>query len=127
MGVTQSLFSTGRGFMRKTAFAILIALFLTLTPSISGARESKHHFGQCRQLTKQLEHYSGVAEMARQRNNASWERATEAQMTRLSNRRYRLCPQWGLETRAQQVMAQARQIVKSAAKAAAKYFSGGLY
>ena len=125
MGETQSLFSTGRGFMRKITLAILIALFLT--PSIAGARESKHHFGQCRQLTKQLQHYSGIADMARQRNNASWERATEAQMTRLSNRRYRLCPQWGLETRAAQVMAQAREIVKSAAKAAAKYFSGGLY
>jgi hypothetical protein len=111
--------------MRKFTLAILIALFLT--PSISIARESKHHFGQCRQLTKQLENYSGVADMARRRNNASWERATEAQMTRLSNRRHRLCPQWGLESRAQQVMAQAREIVKSAAKAAAKYFSGGIY
>jgi len=111
--------------MRKLTLAILIALFLT--PCISSARETKHHFGQCRQLTKQLDHYTGVADMARQRNNASWERATVAQMNRLTNRRLRLCPEWGLDTRAKQVMAQAREIVKAAAQAAIKYFTMGLY
>ncbi len=87
--------------------------------------------GQCRQLTRQIEHYeTRILPLAIERGNRAWERATHEQVERLWNRRADLCPAYGAErTLLAKAADQARRFNKmlaAAGRAAAAFFTGGL-
>ncbi len=47
---------------------------------------------ECRVLAKQIAHFEGVLEMARERDDDLWAQGTERHIARLEARRDRLCP-----------------------------------
>ena len=94
------------------------------------ASESGLYRGECRRLTKQITHFEEtVLPMAIERGNRSWEKATNAQIERLWNRRADLCPEYGAErTFLKKAADQTRRFNKllaQAGRAAAAYFTGG--
>ncbi|HPG26056.1 MAG: hypothetical protein H6748_05865 [Spirochaetaceae bacterium] len=94
------------------------------------AGERGHYRGQCRQLTKQIDHYENtVLPMAYQRRNAAWANATRAQIERLWHRRADLCPAYGKDrTLLRRLAEQTRrfnQMLAAAGRAAAAFFTGG--
>lgn len=111
------------------ALAVLLALpALASTPR---AGETGHYRGQCRRLTKQIDHYENqVLPLAIQRGNRSWERATNQQIERLWHRRADLCPKYGAErsfiAKTQDSIRRFNKLLAAAGRAAAAYFSGGI-
>ncbi|MEM9176594.1 MAG: hypothetical protein AAGC67_15325 [Myxococcota bacterium] len=94
------------------------------------ASESGRYRGECRRLTKQIDHFEGtVLPMAIARGNRGWEQATNAQIERLWHRRADLCPEYGAE---RTLMAKAadqtrrfNKMMASAGRAALAFFTGG--
>jgi len=118
---------------------VLALVLVGLTWSLAGAALASsqdaanrgHYRGECRRLTRQIDHYEGtVLPMAAARGNDAWERATEAQIDRLWNRRADLCPQFRAQrtllAKAAEDARKFKDLVVTAGKAAATYFSGGL-
>lgn len=114
---------------------LLIALILTFAiPSLATtplAGERGNYRGQCRQLTKQINHFEGtILPLAIARGNRGWERATNQQVERLWHRRADLCPAYGAErtfiAKAQDQMRRFNQMVDLAGRAALAFFTGGL-
>jgi hypothetical protein len=86
----------------------------------------------CARLSGQIDHFEGtVLKMAQERDDALWEESTEKHVKHLRARRASLCPQYAEEerilARARAEAERMRQLMVSAAKGAAKYFSGGWY
>jgi hypothetical protein len=75
---------------------------------------------ECRRLTRQIEHYQGVAKLARERGNALWERETRRHVAELEARRIRRCPQFAPKP---SPWARAKEFLAKAASAAASYFT----
>jgi hypothetical protein len=110
-------------------------LAMTLVASDSTAKrlasETGNYRGQCRQLTKQINHYQGtILPLAVSRGNRKWERATVDQVNRLWNRRADLCPEYGSErtliAKARDRIRKFNQMMAMAGRAALAYFTGGL-
>jgi len=83
-------------------------------------------------MTKQIDHYEHtVLTMAKARGNAPWASATQAQISRLKNRRADVCPEYGKErtalAKATAKIRKANMVMAKGAKMAAKYFTGGLW
>jgi hypothetical protein len=113
---------------------LFVALSWTLaTTSLASSPEAGargRYRGECRRLTKQIEHYEGtILPMAIERRNAGWERSTNEQVERLWHRRADLCPAYGAErTMMARAADQARrfnQLLATAGRAVATYFTGG--
>lgn len=112
---------------------VALALVLATASSASSpeAGDRGNYRGQCRRLTKQINHYEyQILPMAIERGNRTWEKATNEQVERLWHRRADLCPAYGKE---RTMMAKAadrarkfNKLLATAARAAATYFSGGL-
>ena len=116
---------------------LLIGLVLTLALAVPAAATTPlagqrgNYRGQCRQLTKQINHFEGtILPMAIARGNRAWERATNQQVERLWHRRADLCPAYGAErTMLAKAAEQIRRINKMlalAGRAALAFFTGGL-
>ena len=116
---------------------ILVGLVATLVLAVPAAAttpragEVGNYRGQCRQLTKQINHFEGtVLPMAIARGNRAWERATNDQVERLWHRRADLCPAYGAErtmiARAMDQMRRFNKMVDVASRAAVAFFTGGL-
>jgi len=110
---------------------LLAWLASTASATTPDAGERGNYRGQCRKLTRQIDHYENtVLPMAIARGNRGWEQATNDQVERLWNRRADLCPAYGAQrSMLQKAADQARRFNKllaSAARAAAAYFTGGL-
>jgi len=116
---------------------ILVGLVLALafaTPaSASTPRASLHgkYRGECRKLTKQINHFEGtILPLAISRGNRAWERATNAHVERLWHRRADLCPAYGAErtmiARARDQIRRFNKMVDLAGRAALAFFTGGL-
>ena len=112
-----------------------IALTLTLIVPASSANprasQTGNYRGQCRQLTKQINHYeNSILPLAIARGNRKWERATSQQVERLWHRRADLCPAYGAErtflVRARDQIRQFNKMVDVASRAAVAFFTGGL-
>lgn len=91
---------------------------------------SKGNRGDCRRMTKQIDHYEHVVlAMAKQRGNKAWQASMEAHLSELKNRRADRCPEWNeqrkLLVRARNQARQMQKLIAMAGKAAAKYFTGG--
>ena len=86
----------------------------------------------CNRLTHQIDHFEGrVLKMAQERDDAAWEKSTRDHVEGLKTRRADKCPKYAEERR---ILARAkaraelmRKMVVTAAKGAAKYFSGGWF
>jgi predicted PurR-regulated permease PerM len=102
---------------------VLLAALAVLVPGL--ALGANPHANECRRMTRQINHYDDVLQLARGRQNELWENATKAQINRLANRRARLCPEMVQEARAKKEMREFLGLMKSAAQAARKYFTGG--
>ena len=86
----------------------------------------------CNRLTHQIDHFEGrVLKMAKERDDARWEESTRAHVEGLKSRRADKCPKYAEERRLlARAKAQAELMQKmmvTAAKGAAKYFSGGWF
>jgi hypothetical protein len=123
-------------FTRRRVLALLLValtwVFASAAVASSPEAGAKGRYrGECRRLTKQIDHFEGtILPMARARGNRGWERSTSEQVERLWHRRADLCPAYGAErtllAKAADDMRKFRQMIAAAGRAAATYFSGGL-
>ncbi len=98
--------------MRLTILVLAIA---TLLPAAASARTSP----ECRRYTRQIEHFTGVVEMAQERDNELWERETRRHIERLEAQRAKRCPEFRPPPSR---MAQTAQMLRKASQVAAKWF-----
>lgn len=110
--------------------AVLLAPVAGLASSPEAGASGRYR-GQCRRLTKQIEHFEyTILPMAERRGNRAWAKATEDQVERLWHRRADLCPAYGAErtlmARAADQARKFNKFVASAARAAAAFFTGGV-
>jgi hypothetical protein len=113
--------------MGRIFTAMGLAAALLLAAATAGAEE---HYRECRRISRQMVHFEGVAEMARDRDNELWEKATLDHIQRLGDRRRRLCPEMVAEmekSRARKVMENSAEFLKSAGKVALRVFTFGAY
>ncbi|MCS5637805.1 MAG: hypothetical protein NZ990_14895 [Myxococcota bacterium] len=121
------------GWSNRFAVALL-AQALLLAPGGAGADGEKQlsQRQNCNRLTHQIDHFEGsILKMARERDDEAWEKSTEDHVQRLKARRANMCPKYAEE---EKILARAKaqaeamqKLLVSAAKGAAKYFSGGWY
>ncbi len=126
-----------RAETRRPISGVLIGLVLTLALAVPAAATTPlagqrgNYRGQCRKLTKQINHFEGtILPMAIARGNRAWERATNQQVERLWHRRADLCPAYGAErtmmARAADRMRRFNKMLVLAGRAALAFFTGGL-
>ena len=94
----------------------------TKSYSVPPSMVGKHN-GECKRITRQIEHYAEVADMAKDRGNDNWYEGTVDQIGRLSERRAQLCPTQYVNKPIGQELA---KILKGAAKIALKLFATGM-
>jgi hypothetical protein len=86
--------------------------------------------GQCRQLTKQISVHAATMDRATATQNLLWARSLDQQMTRMLNRRHRLCPDIA-ERKAFEAAVrryeQTKQFLWDAGKVAARFFTLGAF
>jgi hypothetical protein len=119
----------------RLSIIIIAALFLFVSSAPAEAKTYQRQYTNkqaCRRMTKQIAHFEGtVLTMAQARGNALWANATHQQIVRLKNRRADICPEWGKQRTALAKLKEnadkTKKMMKTAAKYAAKYFTGGLW
>lgn len=99
---------------------IVIILCLASGPALA-KREPQRR--ECHRLTSQIARYEGDVKRARERGNELWENATVQHIERLSARRASRCPQYARNPGAR--WRRFGQLLGTAAKLAAKYFTMG--
>jgi hypothetical protein len=99
---------------------ILIIVSLAGAPAFAKSEPPRR---ECHRLTSQIARYEGDVELARERDNELWENATKAHIERLSERRASRCPQYAEDKG--KAMREFAQMLGTAAKLAAKYFTMG--
>ncbi len=109
--------------------ALAMAIPASATTPLAG--DTGNYRGQCRRLTKQIDHFEGnILPLAVARGNRTWERATNEQIARLWHRRADLCPAYGRERTMLAIAAEEvrriNKMISVAARGAATFFSGGL-
>jgi hypothetical protein len=106
----------------RIAIVSLLCLVL-FAPAISLAKSPAGGLQECRRLAQQLSHYRAMSSRADQMSNPVWERRFNSHVETLRDRQTDVCPD--VEAREQkQAMT---DLLKFAAKAAAKYFTFGMY
>jgi hypothetical protein len=120
--------------MRASIIIIAVSLSLVAVPTAGLAVPQKQMTNKkhCRRMTKQITHYESVVmKLANDRGNQLWANATSQQISRLKNQRADRCPEWAKQRsalrRAAENAAKMRMMMALAAKAATKYFTGGLW
>lgn len=118
------------------AVGSLVAALGLLAPLPSSAQtastpsQQSSYAAHCRTLTKQIAHFEGVADMARDRDDDLWEASTEAHIERLTNRRSQLCPEYDRRTLAAanaQFWSDVYQVMKIGAQGALRYLTFGAF
>lgn len=124
-----------QGLQSNLAILVGFGLILALaSPAIGTTLEAGkrgNYRGQCRQLTRQINHFEGtILPLAIARGNRDWERATNEQVARLWHRRADLCPAYGTErtllARARDRIRKFNQFVAVVGRGALAFFTGGL-
>ena len=111
--------------MLRVALVVgVVLVFLAPAPALA---KGGNYNGQCRRITRQIDHYKDVVDMAEERGNDRWEQHTLAQIQRLSERRVRLCPEFTEPSFVQQVGATTKELGIIAGKAAISWFSFGAF
>jgi hypothetical protein len=103
---------------------ILIIVSLVGPPAFAKSEPRRR---ECHRLTSQIARYEGDVERARERGDELWENATREHIGRLSERRVSRCPQFADDGAAARRWRQFGQMLGTAAKLAAKYFTMGAY
>jgi hypothetical protein len=115
--------------MRRWLVTLCLLLFtvpLALPVAADPLPPSAHYpHKDCRRLTRQIAHYANVADMARERDNEMWEEHTLDHISRLSERRQKLCPQYADKPAGMQLR-QMLVLLRDAAKIAARLYTWGL-
>ncbi|MFK7898654.1 MAG: hypothetical protein AB8G23_22665 [Myxococcota bacterium] len=111
--------------------ALVFLMAAAASASSPEAGERGRYRGQCKKLTKQIDHFENtILPMALDRGNYAWANATNDQVERLWNRRADLCPAYGAERTAMRKAAdnirRFNKLVAAAGRAAVTYFSGGV-
>ncbi len=99
-----------------------------LAPGLATAAEP--HYRECRKITRQMEHYEDVVNMALDRDNKLWANATVQHIQRLADRRRRLCPKMVAElekSMARKIMDDSAEMMKAAGRVALRVFTFGAY
>ena len=119
-----------RGTRRRLAKAnvaacvgrLVLMSMLAAPPSLAAL-----HTGECRKLTRQIDHFKDVAEMAAGRRDQLWLESTIAQVERLSTRRVRLCPEYAKPNYAAIYAKWAGEMLKKAGRAFITFMTFGVY
>jgi hypothetical protein len=114
--------------MRRLLVLVCLLLLAPLAlPAAADPLPPSAHYPHkdCRRLTRQIARYADVADMARQRSDDLWEEHTLAHISRLSERRAKLCPQYA-EKPAGEELRKMLAMLRDAAKIAAKLYTWGL-
>ena len=82
---------------------------------------------ECRRITRQLNHFVNVAEMADSRGDHLWLAGTLAHMDRMKQRRVRLCPEYEEPNWAAIYAKAIQDLAVQAGKAFLKYLTFGTY
>lgn len=82
---------------------------------------------ECRRITRQLDHFVNVAEMADSRGDHLWLKSTLDHMDRLKERRVRLCPEYEEPNWAELYARAFADLAKKAGRAALTFFTFGAY
>ena len=117
------LFSSSR--LRRCALVGIPAIALLAAGTVQAV--PRPHRSECRKLTRQIERYRGVAEMAADRNDERWFGGTMAHIEKLQNRRVRLCPEYAKRNYAAIYAAWAGQMIKKGGKLFMRYITFGAY
>jgi len=107
------------------AIAVVVAVLVPAGAAVAG-----EEYRECRRITRQISHYEDVVDLARERDNELWEKATIDHMQRLADRRRRLCPEMVAETeksQARKIMDDSAEFLKAAGKIALQVFTFGAY
>jgi hypothetical protein len=115
--------------MRRLLVLVCLLLLAPLAP-LPAAADAQPQLGHyphrdCRRLTRQIAHYADVADVARSRNDELWEDHTLAHISRLSDRRARLCPQYAGKPAGEELR-KMLELLRDAAKIAARLYTWGL-
>jgi hypothetical protein len=107
--------------MRRVFIVLTLSLFVA---SSAGALQ-KANRGQCRRLAKQINRQAMFVNQAQAYGNGLWARANVEQMSRLNNRRARLCPDLYPQSARARAFAEMKRLAKMAGKAALSFFTMG--
>jgi len=107
---------------RILALLLLWALVVPAVAHADPAAAPQVPRRECKRLTRQIAHYADVADLARSRDNDLWEQSTMEHISRLSDRRAKLCPQYAKRPAGEELV----KFLKNAAKIAATLFAWGL-
>ncbi len=112
--------------MRAMVAALVAGL--VLAPEAAWAARNT---GQCRRITRQIAHFEDVGRLAEDRGDQLWEDATRRHIGRLVVRRAGLCPEYAAQlrsrSRAARLARQTKELLKTAAKVAARIFTFGAF
>jgi len=114
----------------RRSLAPLFVIACTLSLALPAAAEPLPRHAHlphkdCRRLTRQIAHYAGVADMARERGDELWEEHTLAHIGRLTERRAKLCPQYAQKPKGEELR-KMLAMLRDAAKIAARLYTWGL-
>ena len=114
----------------RVALGALVASFFLLTPLTAQAEATPRYNAHCKRITKQIDRYEDVADMARDRGDDMWLDGTLAQIDRLENRRAQLCPAYAegvAAAAAAKFWKDTYDLTKQIAQGAVRYFTLGAY
>jgi len=116
--------------MRVLVSILILALVCAPVAAFAEPVRSRGNRGDCRRMTKQIDHYENVVlAMAKERGDKAWQASMEAHLSKLKNRRADRCPEYNEQRnmliRAREQAREMQRMVKMAGKAALKYFTGG--
>ncbi len=93
---------------------------------VAGSAGAVGNVSQCRRLTRQIDHFETVAEMAKERGDRLWFDGTVSHLQRLSVRQQRMCP----EEKPNYVLMMTKwfgKTARAAGRTAIKYLTFGAY
>ena len=100
---------------------------------LAGASQAES-WNRCQKMSRQIEQFYDVVDRAEERENAAWASHTRSHIAHLEKRLLKQCPRF--MERQEQIAAQIaheknvetmKKLMKIAAEAAMKYYTGGLY
>ncbi len=108
---------------RRSSGAVLCLLFVLA----AGPAAAVSNKAECRRLTRQIDHFEDVAQMAADRRDELWLNGTLEHIDRLAGRRVELCPEYAEPDYAAIYAKWFADLVKKAGKAFLSYMTFGAY
>ncbi len=112
---------------RSRALILCLSLGLAALLSAGPALARPSNKAECRRITRQIDHFRDVAQMAAQRGDERWFDGTVDHMRRLGERRVRLCPEYREPNYAAIYAQWTKEMIKRAAKAFLTYTTFGAF